>query len=117
MVYRPGTGKRVYEHRYVWESANGPIPDGFEINHIDGDKTNNIIENLELVTRQRNQQHAYHSGLMSAPRSGKLDADKVRAIRAAYAAGQSYRKLGGEFGVSPVMIGHIIRGEAWGCVS
>jgi hypothetical protein len=43
-------GKRVtsYEHRYVWEQANGKIPEGFHIHHRDGNKRNNKIENLEL---------------------------------------------------------------------
>lgn len=36
-------------HRIVWELHNGPIPDGLTIDHIDGDKTNNSIENLRLA--------------------------------------------------------------------
>jgi hypothetical protein len=40
---------RVMMHRIVWEKHNGPIPDGFEIHHIDEDKENNDISNLELV--------------------------------------------------------------------
>ena len=37
-------------HREVWKEHNGEIPDGFHIHHIDGDPTNNDIENLECVT-------------------------------------------------------------------
>lgn len=33
------------------------------INHIDGDKLNNSIENLEWVTTAENMQHAYNIGL------------------------------------------------------
>ena len=38
------------EHVLVWEQHNGPIPEGYQIHHIDGDKSNNSIENLQLVS-------------------------------------------------------------------
>lgn len=41
-------GKRL--HRIVWEFHNGPIPDGFDVHHSDGDKTNNDIANLQLLS-------------------------------------------------------------------
>ena len=44
----------VYLHRVVWESVHGAIPDGLQLNHIDGVKTNNAIANLELVTQSEN---------------------------------------------------------------
>jgi hypothetical protein len=47
-----------YVHRLVYESFRGPIPDGLEINHIDGNKKNNSLENLEAVTRKQNLHHA-----------------------------------------------------------
>ena len=41
-----------HEHRRVWEDAHGPIPEGMEIHHVDGDKHNNALENLHLCTRR-----------------------------------------------------------------
>lgn len=41
-------------HRIVWESFNGRIPDGMQINHIDECKTRNNLDNLELVTAKEN---------------------------------------------------------------
>ena len=38
-------------HRYVWEFHNGPIPPGHHVHHIDGDRTNNQIENLEILRK------------------------------------------------------------------
>lgn len=36
-------------HRRVWADANGPIPEGFDVHHKDGDWTNNDLSNLEVV--------------------------------------------------------------------
>lgn len=53
-------------HRMIWESVNGPIPDGMQINHINGIKSDNRIANLELVTPSENARHAYAIGLKRA---------------------------------------------------
>jgi hypothetical protein len=37
-------------YRRFWEKFHGPIPDGFEIHHIDGDRSNNDLSNLKLVS-------------------------------------------------------------------
>lgn len=41
-------------HRIVFEMHNGAIPNGMEIDHIDGNRENNRIENLRLVSRKEN---------------------------------------------------------------
>ncbi len=40
-------GKRL--HRTVWQYHNGDIPKGYHVHHIDGNKSNNSIENLALL--------------------------------------------------------------------
>lgn len=47
-------GISYLEHRLVWLIFEGDIPDGYEIDHIDGDRANNRRTNLRLVTRQQN---------------------------------------------------------------
>lgn len=41
----------VFEHRLVWEAANGPIPDGHVIVFLDGDRLNIALDNLRCVPR------------------------------------------------------------------
>ena len=45
-----------YIHRLVYETFIGEIPEGMVINHIDGDKLNNKLDNLECVTQRKNCQ-------------------------------------------------------------
>lgn len=45
------TNKRTLMHRYVWEKINGEIPKGWDIHHIDNDKSNNDISNLECLPK------------------------------------------------------------------
>lgn len=46
--------KKIYIHRLVWETFKSPIPKGYEIDHIDSDKSNNKLSNLQLFTRKEN---------------------------------------------------------------
>lgn len=39
------------KHRYVWEQANGKIPDGYVLNFLDGDRTNVTLDNLVLLSK------------------------------------------------------------------
>lgn len=38
----------------VWEAFNGPVPPGMQVNHINEDKTDNRLENLNLMTPKEN---------------------------------------------------------------
>jgi len=67
------TGRSWYSvHRAVYETFNGDIPDNMVINHIDGNKLNNQLNNLELVTRSQNVIHAFKVGLCSG-KSGETN--------------------------------------------
>lgn len=52
---RPSKGKTCLIHRAVWEEANGPIPEGMEVDHINCNTHDNRLENLRLVTSQQNK--------------------------------------------------------------
>lgn len=48
-------GKMRLEHHIIWEEANGPIPEGFQIHHIDHDRGNNHLLNLMAVSTSDHQ--------------------------------------------------------------
>jgi hypothetical protein len=47
-------GRLQYIHRLVYETFVDEIPDGYEIDHVDGNPSNNNLSNLQLVTRKEN---------------------------------------------------------------
>lgn len=49
--------KHILEHRIVWEAEHGPIPPGMVIHHRDGNKLNNTIDNLEMMTNAEHMRH------------------------------------------------------------
>lgn len=50
--------KMTFAHRVIWEMHNGPVPNGVEIDHINGIKHDNRIENLRCVDRWINCKNA-----------------------------------------------------------
>lgn len=47
----------VYEHRLIWEQINGPIPQGWEIHHLNGVKDDNRIENLQALPCREHREY------------------------------------------------------------
>jgi len=54
-----GKRKNKYVHRLVYETFVGKIPKGFEINHINHNKSDNRLCNLELVSHSENVRKAF----------------------------------------------------------
>lgn len=48
-------------HRYVWEKEIGKIPKGYEIHHIDRNKSNNEISNLRLMSEEEHRNWHAHN--------------------------------------------------------
>ena len=55
-------GKMYSAHVLVYQTFIGEIPEGYVIDHIDGDKLNNNISNLRAVTQSKNVKNAYQNG-------------------------------------------------------
>lgn len=50
-------GRTVAAHRLIWELAHGPIATGLIVHHRNGDKRDNRLANLELMTHQEHSAH------------------------------------------------------------
>ena len=76
-LYRNAKPKEYLIHRLVAD-AFIPNPEQKEqVNHKDGNKGNNSLENLEWVTQSENQKHAYIHGLNSPLRANKATRKRV----------------------------------------
>ena len=107
--------KYVYVHKLVAETFICPRPQGLEINHKDGNKTNNHVSNLEWVTRSENIRHSIDTGLKIMKRGeahgrAKLTNGAVREIRSTV---KQTRKLADKFGVSTDLISLVRRRRIW----
>lgn len=60
-LWKDGKVKYFRVHRLVWIAFNGPIPEEMQINHNDEVKTNNNLENLNLMTQKANINWGTHN--------------------------------------------------------
>jgi|SRR5882672_23115 len=118
----PKNAPSFYVHRLVAATFIGPIPIGYEVNHIDGNKTNNRPENLEYVTRKENIQHAINvlKRDWKSPRNGgsqhgmsKLTETNVVQIREMRAKGIKLQEIARAFGVNVPSVSLICNRKTW----
>jgi len=73
-LYKNNIRKVIFVHRLVTWVFVRELPKGMkklQINHVDGDKTNNSLANLEIVTPKENARHAKENGLTTAYEKGR----------------------------------------------
>ena len=108
------TQKRKYVHRLVAEffiNKKNEIQN--QVNHKDGNKENNRIDNLEWASCSENHLHAFRIGLRKPYRHSKLCADDVIEIRNTIKS-HGYRiKLSKKFKVSKDTISSIVDRRRW----
>ena len=109
--YRVHIGKHMYSvHRLVAQAFLENPLNLPQVNHKDGNKSNNNVENLEWCTNQTNKDHAVKNQLISS----KITYDKAEEIREKYSTGNyTYQELGEMYDLSYSMIGYIVRLDSW----
>lgn len=88
LLTKGGKCKPVKVHRLVAIAFMGK-QEGKEVNHKDGNKINNTLENLEWCTRSENQKHAYDNGLQVG---NTVEQTKLAAIKTSKKVNQLSRE-------------------------
>lgn len=110
--------KKHYIHRLVAEVFIGEIPKGMVVNHIDGDKSNNHVSNLEIVTSYDNNKHARDNNLnplkgSNHPNSVLKEKDVIQ-IREHIEKGLTDAEIAKIYNVNKSTIYSIRNGGSWG---
>lgn len=119
MIRAMVNGKRVHAlaHRLVWLVYRGSIPRGLCINHLNGNKRDNRIQNLQVVSYSENSKHAHASGLIDqrgeANPQAKISDSATARLRLEYAHGGivTQQSLAERYRLSFQAVSKIVRGE------
>lgn len=113
-----GNNKTRKIHRFVAETFI-PNPKNLPtVNHIDGNKRNNFVDNLEWASYQYNMDHAVDNGLINQRgknhSQAKLTVEQVLAIRDLYSRESlNYSEIAKIFNTDHKVVSRIIRGIGW----
>jgi predicted XRE-type DNA-binding protein len=100
--------KKFMVHQLVAETFLKKENESLVINHKDGNKLNNQLENLEYVSQLKNMQHAFENNLVR--RKTKLTYETMELIRAFYASKTfTQKQMAENFNVSTGLINDIIQ--------
>ena len=110
-----GKVRRLLVHRIIWAKyGNAPLSDELTINHKDGNKLNNCIDNLEQVTQGENILHRFrvlrHKPVIGNCKITKEQAEEIRKLRE---QGWKYKDLMKKFNVGKTTISYVVNKKIW----
>jgi len=114
--------KLIQVHRLVWQSFNGPIPAGLQINHLNGVTNDNRLSNLEVCTASENNLHAFrnlgrkpnlnpnHGSKNGRAKLTEADVARIKELRA---QGWSQQRIADHVGIHQTGISSVLSGKTW----
>ena len=111
--------KIIRVHHLVLREFVGPIPNGMERCHNDGNASNNCLENLRYDTAQNNQKDKILHGVTNRGQKAfgvKLCIDDVVAIKTRLKNGERGCKIAKDYPVNHQQISRIKQGKEWGYI-
>lgn len=114
-----GRGRYKYAlvHRLILATWSGQSGEGLEVNHKNGVKTDNRLENLEWVSRTQNERHSraeLGKDMRGEKHTGsKLTTEQVIEIRKLKGQGWSYPKLSKKYGIGMSQLHRIVKRIKW----
>ena len=121
MLHKKGHTKVTkYIHALVAELFIGARPEGCDVMHLDGTRTNNNVDNLRYGSRSCNFAFMVDDGTAMQGEKhahAKLTDMKVKRIREFSSVGISNHQLAETFGVRRRTISDVVRGKTWSHVS
>lgn len=110
LLHVNGTRLKFFVHRLVANKFITNPNNKPQVNHIDGNKLNNNVSNLEWCTPKENIQHAIKTGLRV--RKGKVNINEVKEIRKLF-NNKSMKEIAEMYNVSVSCIKHIHANHTW----
>lgn len=120
-LWENGNRKTYKVHRLIILTFVGPCPQGMETRHLDGNASNNKLDNLRYGTRSENELDKIRYGTRFQPdnrgekcTTSKLTTQQVLQIRKLYAEQKiSYKQLARKFNISASQVHNIINRKQW----
>ncbi len=119
-LLKDGKPKQKRVHRIVAKAFIGETDKkgADQINHKDGNKSNNHISNLEWCTPKENINHAIQTGLWNYEKGdNKLNEEKVKEIRRLHSKGMTYEKIAQQFNINKSTARRAGNGTTWSWVN
>jgi len=100
MYATQGAKKNKQVGKFVYEYFYGPVEDGYVVDHINSDRSDNRLNNLQKITYSENTQR----GLL-----GKLKGGDKEEIKRLYQQGWLQKDIGKKFGISQGRVSNILK--------
>jgi hypothetical protein len=123
----PSHKRTLKIHRLVYEAFVGPIGEDLCINHKNGIKNDNRVENLEAVSISENVLHSFRAlgrrGRNTNPLKGeqhhqaKFSSSDVLTMRRLFADGRSIKDIASSYDATPSLVRRIVNRKLWSHLS